>query len=285
MRVMREIPPPSFPHRPADAHKGLAGHLLVIGGSVGLSGAPRLAACGGAAIGAGLVSVMVPAPIRAEVASDPGLMVRGARSTVAGTLAWPALGEVRDEIARRSAVVVGPGAGRHPGTDALMRRIVSTASQPVVCDADALNAWADDPSEVSDAPRVFTPHPGEAARLLGTTSSEVQADRAAAVDALHARLGGVVVLKGADTLVADGNDVYRNPTGNPGLATGGSGDVLAGVIGGLLAQGASLLEAACAGVWVHGLAADEARGTTGERGMTPGALLDQLPLTLGRLEG
>lgn len=284
MRRMREIPRPSFPVRPADAHKGQLGHLLVIGGSVGLSGAPRLAALAGAVSGAGLVSLLVPAPVRSEVASDPALMVRGARATAGGTMSWAALAEVRAEVAERTAVVVGPGVGRHPGTDALMRCVVVETSQPLVCDADALNAWADDPPPAPDAPRVFTPHPGEAARLLGTTSDEVQADRPAAALALRARLGGVVVLKGAETLVTDGAEVYRNPTGNPGLATGGSGDVLAGVIGALLAQGVPPLEAARAGVWLHGRAADELRQSTGERGMTPGALLQQIPRTLAILE-
>ena len=285
MRCMREIPRPSFPPRPADAHKGQFGHLLVIGGSVGLSGAPRLAAQAGAAAGAGLVSLLVPAPVRAEVASDPTLMVRGARATAVGTLSWAALAEVSRELVERTAVVLGPGAGRHPGTDALMCRVIAQASQPLVCDADALNAWADAPAPAPEAPRVFTPHPGEAAGLLGTTSAEVQTDRPAAALALHARLGGVVVLKGAGTLVTDGAEVQRNPTGNSGLATGGSGDVLAGIIGAFLAQGASPLDAACSAVWLHGCAADELRQGTGERGMSPGALLRQLPRTLASLEG
>ena len=154
MVPMREISRPALAPRSADAHKGQFGHLLVIGGSVGLSGAPRLAASAAAASGAGLVSLLVPAPVRAEAASDPELMVLGVRATAAGTLAWAALPVVRAEVAERTVVVIGPGAGRHPGTDALMRQIIVEAPQPMVCDADALNAWADGTTPAPAAPGV-----------------------------------------------------------------------------------------------------------------------------------
>lgn len=284
MDSMREISRPPLLPRPVDAHKGQFGHLLVIGGSVGLAGAPRLAASAAAVSGVGLVTLLVPTPVRAEAASDPALMVLGAPATAAGTLSWAGLAAVRMAVAGRTAVVIGPGAGRHPGTDALLCQIVAEVPQPMVCDADALNAWAEASNPAPSAPRVFTPHPGEAARLLQTTSDEVQADRPAAALALRARLGGVVVLKGAETLVTEGDEVYRNPTGHPGLATGGSGDVLAGLIGSLLAQGLSPLEAACAGAWIHGRASDELRPSTGERGLTPGALIERLPLSFAALE-
>lgn len=263
---------PDLPRRAHDAHKGHHGHVLVIGGSVGLSGAPRLVALGAAAVGAGLVSIATPEPVRAEIAgSDPAFMVRGLRSTAVGTFGWSALRPLQQAIAVRDVWVLGPGCGRHPVTDALLRRLIECADRPGVCDADALNAWADVPDGAAvGGPRIFTPHPGEAARLLGCSTSEIQSDRESAVRRLHDQLGGVVVLKGAGTLITDGERTVVNGTGNPALSVGGSGDVLAGMIGGLLAQGLPSFEAAAAAAWLHGQAADRmVSDGRPQRGITP----------------
>ncbi len=285
MDAMEELRQPTLVRRDPEAHKGACGHLLVVGGSLGLSGAPRMAAMGAITAGSGLVSVVVPEPVREEVAAEsPALMVQGLPSTALGTLAWSGLRPALRGLQGATAAVVGPGAGRHPGTEALLRYLVAEVPVPMVCDADALNAWARQAGPAPEAPRVFTPHPGESARLLGCTVPEVQGDREEAARALQRRLGGVVVLKGAGTLVTDGDVVLRSPTGNPGLAVGGSGDVLAGLIGGLMAQGLAALEAACAGVWIHGRAADSLRLSTGERAMEPTRLIDELTQTMADLE-
>jgi len=202
----------------------------------------------------------VPAPIRAEVAGfDPSFMVRGLPATAAGTLGWGALRELDDLVSERDVWVLGPGCGRHPATDALLRRLMDRSDRPGICDADALNARAEVPVEASTTPaaRIFLPHPGEAARLLEWSTVDVQADREAAARTLHRQLEGVVVLKGAGSLITDGDRIVRNLTGNSGLATGGSGDVLAGMVAGLVAQGMPPFEAAAGAVWLHGNAADE----------------------------
>lgn len=258
--MIQENPRPMLPARDPEAHKGRHGHVLVVGGSVGYSGAPRLAALGASAAGAGLVSIVTPEPVRAEIADfDPTFMVHGLPSTSSGTFGWSALRPLDAATSERDVWVAGPGCGRHPATDALLRRLVESADRPGVCDADALNAWADVPAreESTAGPRVFTPHPGEAARLLDCSTAEIQADREGAVSELHAQLGGVVMLKGAGSLITDGDRFVRNGTGNAALAVGGSGDVLAGMIAGLMAQGLPAFDAACAAVWLHGRAADE----------------------------
>ncbi len=262
---------PSLPPRAPEAHKGDSGRVLVVGGSVGLSGAVRLAALAASRAGAGLVSVAVPEPLRVEVAvADPALMVRGFAATAAGTLAWPALRELASFAEGCRAIVLGPGLGRHPDTLALARRLVQRLPVSMVVDADALSALAEAPAgDAAPAPRVFTPHPGEAARWLGIPTEAVQADREAAIRRLATRAQGVFVLKGRATLVLDGTRLGVNPTGNPGLAMGGSGDVLAGLLGGLLAQGMDAGSAARAGVWLHGAASDRLRATHGERAQTP----------------
>jgi NAD(P)H-hydrate epimerase len=272
---------PRLPRRPDDLHKGQAGHVLVIGGSVGMSGAPRLAGRAALRVGAGLVSLAVPEPIRAEIAADdPALMVAGLRATAAGTVAWPAAKDLLARAMGMDAVVLGPGMGRHSDTLALARRLAVEVQAPVVIDADALFALGGEAVDFASPSRILTPHPGEAARLLGSDTAEVQRDREGAARALVARFGCIVVLKGAATLVAHEARLFVNTTGNPGLAHGGTGDVLAGMIGGLLAQGLAPLEAACAGVFLHGRAADLLLPETGQRGLTPNALIEALPRTV-----
>jgi NAD(P)H-hydrate epimerase len=280
-----KIAPPVLPRRPADSHKGRSGRLLVVAGAAGTSGAARLAARGALAAGAGLLTVATPEPIRAEVAAeDAAFMTAGQRSTFSGAIAAIAAREILDRAATADAVAIGPGLGTSEETAACVIRVLRELRAPAVVDADALNALAGEKVAATNAARVWTPHPGEAARLLGIDVTTVMRDREAAARGLWSRLGGVVVLKGAGTVVTDGDHVLVNPTGNPGLATGGAGDVLTGMIGALLASGLGALDAACAGVYMHGQAADELRASTGERGLSMRALLGALPTIVARHE-
>ncbi len=275
------------PRRPQD-HKGTFGHLLVVGGSVGKSGAPCLAGVGAARSGAGLVTVAGPATLNnffevklTEVMTEP------LPETTEGFLDPAAEGRVRDLLEARSALAWGPGLGTGPATAELTRRVLSSADKPVVVDADGLNHLAGHLGDLAGAQArlVLTPHPGEAARLLGASAKEIQADRVAAVRRLAAESGQVAVLKGARTLVAapDGR-LAINPTGNVALASGGSGDVLTGMIGSFLAQGAGPFEAACLGVFGHGLAADLAAEELGGRGVLAGDLAEFLPAVWRMIE-
>ena len=280
-----KIQAPVLPRRAIDAHKGDSGRLLLVAGAIGTSGAARLAARGALGAGVGLLTVAVPEPIRSEVAvEEPAFMTAGLRSTLAGTIAYPAAREILARAGLANALAIGPGLGTHEETVACVRRIVADVTVPIVVDADALNALAQaGPLKISRL-RVWTPHPGEAARLLNVDVATVVRDREGAARALSSRLGGTVVLKGAGTLVTDGHVLLHNPTGNAGLATGGSGDVLTGMIGALLASGLDPLEAACAAVYMHGQAADEVYANAGERGVSMRALLAALPAVVARHE-
>ncbi len=237
-------------------HKGTRGHVLIIGGMPGMRGAGRL--CANAALrgGAGLVTFATAG----EVAADDSVM----------TKVLPT--QLGDLTANKGAIVIGPGLGQSEPAAGWVDEVLASGV-PAVLDADALNLLAGIVEAVKQAagPVVLTPHPGEAARLLGITTSEVEADRLAAARALATRSHAVVVLKGARTIVCDGtlDDDFCsiNPTGGPELATGGSGDVLAGLIGALLAQGVSAVDAARAGVFLHGLAGERLAAQHGSRGV------------------
>jgi NAD(P)H-hydrate epimerase len=251
--------------RRRSAHKGHFGHVLVIGGGTGFPGAPRLAGEGALRAGAGLVSVAThPGHAAWLNLGRPELMCRGVDSPVG----------LDPLLARADVVAIGPGLGRDQWGRHLLERVCAE-SLPLVMDADALNLLAIAPHRRDDW--VLTPHPGEAARLLGTSPGEVEADRFAAARALQERFGGVVVLKGAGTLIRGGSG---RPTavcdgGNPGMASGGTGDVLTGVIASLIAQGLAAEEAACTGVCLHAAAGDAA-AAGGERGMLAGDLIAHL---------
>ncbi len=260
----------SLPPRSAGLHKGGAGHLLVVGGAPGMSGAARICAAGGFGVGAGMVTLATH-PSHAMIANIemPELMVQAveARSSLASLFCG------------KRVLVVGPGLGRGRwGGDLFAACLEQT--MPRVIDADALNRLAEEPVTGSDW--VLTPHPGEAARLLACSIPEVEADRPAAVIEIQKRYGGVCVLKGVGTLVAvaDGR-LWLCDRGNPGMASAGMGDLLAGVIGGLLAQGLSVGEAACAGVWLHARAGDIAAGEY-PRGLVARNLLEPLRRLVNR---
>ncbi len=250
-----------LPPRARTAHKGRCGHVLVVGGGPGMPGAVRMAGAAALRSGAGLVSIATaPAHAGGVVAGRPELMGHG----VAGR------GELAPLLERATVIAAGPGLGRSAWARELLEAVLA-ASLPVVIDADGLNLVAEQPRTRDQW--VLTPHPGEAARLLGTTVAELEADRFRAARELSRRYQAVVVLKGAGTVVADGDRVAVSTSGNPGMATGGMGDVLTGVIAAMLAQGLAAFDAAGVGAFVHGRAGDLA-AADGERGM---AALDLLP--------
>jgi ADP-dependent NAD(P)H-hydrate dehydratase / NAD(P)H-hydrate epimerase len=261
-----------LPERPANSHKGSYGTVLVVGGDYGMAGAAAMAAESALRCGAGLVRVATReehvAPIVSRV---PEAMARGVRS---GQELEALLGGV-------DVLVVGPGLGASPWSEQLLR-VAAASGLPMVLDADGLNLLITG-RIVDNRCRdnwVLTPHPGEAARLLGVSTTEIQADRFAAIGRLQQQYGGVAVLKGSGTLVAAGGGVFLSDYGNPGMASGGMGDVLSGVIGGLVAQRQPLLEAAALAVCVHGAAADIA-AEAGQRGLLATDLLAPMRELLG----
>ena len=261
-----------LPPRPANAHKGLYGAVLVVGGDYGMAGAAAMAAEAALRCGAGLVQVATrPEHVAALVARAPEVMPRGVRS---GDDFAPML-EAADVL------VVGPGLGQSPWSIELLQMALATG-KPTVLDADALNLLAAGTlGGIGPGSNwVLTPHPGEAARLLDCAIAEVQADRFAAVSALQQRYGGVVVLKGNGSLISGGGNILLSDYGNPGMASGGMGDVLSGVIGALLAQHLPPLEAAALGVCLHGAAANIA-AAEGQRGLAATDLIPVMRSLLG----
>jgi ADP-dependent NAD(P)H-hydrate dehydratase / NAD(P)H-hydrate epimerase len=250
-----------LPPRPRDAHKGRFGHVLVVGGDLGMGGAVRLAGEAALRAGAGLVSLATrPEHVAAVLGGRPELMCLG--------VSGPA--DLAPLLGRATHVAVGPGLGRSSWGRGLWEAVLDSGL-PAVIDADALNLLAAQPRR--EERWILTPHPGEAARLLGTDVATVEADRAAAVREIRSRFGGVAVLKGAGTLVCGASGMLSLcDRGNPGMASGGMGDVLTGLIAGLAAQLGDLERAACAGVLIHALAADDA-AVPGERGLLAGDLL------------
>jgi hydroxyethylthiazole kinase-like uncharacterized protein yjeF len=283
----------AFPLRRREAHKGDFGHVLVVAGSVGKTGAAVLAAGGALRAGAGLVTVATPEPCLAVVAAArPEAMTEPLPANVGGGINEAALPRLLDLAGERDAVVLGPGVGQDPGTRALVRAFVRACPVPLVADADGLNALAAAGGDMSalgtlrrDGSVVLTPHPGEMARLVGRPTAEIQSDRLAAAVALARETGAIVVLKGERTLVAEpsGRAAVAG-TGNPGMATGGTGDVLAGVVGSLLARHGTLLSAT-AGAFVHGRAGDIAARERGEEGMTAGDVVEALPAAIESVRG
>jgi len=281
-REMRELIPP----RPFGSHKGTFGHLLVLAGSEGKTGAAALASLGGLRAGAGLVTLGIAASLNdiMEVKLTEAMTLPLPEAPMARALGMEALKPIRAFLGKGMALAVGPGLGTHPETRELVRRLVRELPQPMVVDADGVNALAGDPAFLADAagPRILTPHPGEMARLLGISTPEVQARRLEVAREAAARCRAVVVLKGAQSLVAapDGR-ISLNPTGNPALASGGTGDVLTGLIGGFLAQRMSAWDAARLGVYLHGLAADFFATRSGPRSLVAGDLIELFPEVMG----
>ncbi len=266
-----------LPPRSADAHKGHFGHLGVVAGRLGRAGAAALAARAAVTMGAGLVTVATAsgavAPIQAAV---PEAMVDPLPQGRDGAASGDGVGPL---LARVSALAVGPGLGTGAGPKKLLERILAEWNGPLLLDADALTLLGTDLDRLAGrrAPTVLTPHPGELARLLGRDTAEVDADRLGAAREAAVRSGATVLAKGARTVVADPDGrALVNPTGSPGLATGGAGDVLSGAIGALLAQGLAGREAAAAGAWLHGRSAELA-GKAFPGAVPASVVIDHLP--------
>jgi hydroxyethylthiazole kinase-like uncharacterized protein yjeF len=276
-----------IPPRARETHKGSYGHLLVVAGSLGKTGAAALAARGAMRAGAGLVTVAtatsaqpIVAALLLEAMSEP------VAETEAKTIALEGFAVLRDLAARRDAITLGPGLGLDAGTQALARRLVLECPQPMVVDADGLTALVGHLEGLRGAPgpRCLTPHPGEMARLLGATVAEVQRDRFATVRQFATAHRVTVVLKGAGSLIGlpDGR-VLVNPTGNPGMASGGTGDVLAGVLGAFLARGLPAEAALPAAVYLHGLAGDVAAERVGQEALIASDVIEALPEAFRRI--
>ena len=269
----------SWPERDSSAHKGNFGHLLIIAGSVGKTGAAVMAAEAALRAGVGLVTVATAAsaiPMMAPRLSEA--MWEPLPETPSGAIAFDAAGRLEELLSDRSALAIGPGLGLDDETVRLVQKLVGECPVPMVVDADALNALQDHKDVIEpDKPIALTPHPGEAARLLGCSTAAVQRDRLQAVRGLATGVKAHVLLKGYRSLVSDpGGHTVVNLTGNPGLATAGSGDVLTGIIGGLIAQGASVENALVVGAYVHGLAGDLAAAELGETSLVATDVIEKL---------
>jgi NAD(P)H-hydrate epimerase len=277
-----------LPIRPSSSHKGTFGHAGIIAGSVGKTGAAALAAKAALRVGAGLVTVATPAGVNdALEAKLLESMTAPMPETKAKTLARSGLERLVAFSHDRTAVAIGPGLTTHPETVELIQALLPRLEKPVVLDADALNALAGRPTLLTGlkVTPIVTPHPGEMARLEeAMTPQSVNADRLGTAMGFARRRRVLLVLKGARTVIAhpDGQAVVC-PTGNPGMATAGTGDVLTGMIVGFLAQRLGWWEAACIATYCHGLAGDLAAADLGQAGMTAGDLLDRIPLALRRI--
>lgn len=286
--IMADMIGAILPRRSPAAHKGENGRLAVVAGSRGLSGAAAMTAEGALRAGAGLITLAAPASLQAVLAVKlTEVMTRPLAETAAGTVAQAAVQTIIDLASASDVLAIGPGLGRQEETGAMVRAVIAAAGCPLVIDADALNALAGYTAILADcsALPVLTPHPGEMARLTGLSVQAVNADRVTVARQAAGEWGSIVVLKGARTVVAfpDG-EVYINTSGNAGMATGGTGDALTGIIAGLIAQGLSSHDAAVAGVYVHGLAGDVA-AAAGMVGLTATDLIKAVPAALYGIKG
>lgn len=268
--------------RPADSNKGKYGHVLVIGGSVGKAGSVAMAGMSGLRAGAGLATVATAKSALPTVAGfHPELMTEPLKETVEGTIALSALDRIAALAKGKSVLAIGPGISRFPETSELVRALVNQSDVPIVLDADGLNAFEGKTNELTgkNRPLVITPHPGEMARLVGSSTADVQKDRLAVARKFARAHELIVVLKGNRTLVVqpDG-EAWVNTTGNPGMSTGGTGDILTGMVAAMIAQNLDdPLLAVCAAVHLHGLAGDVMRESVGEHSMVATDLLRGLP--------
>ena len=263
-----------LPDRAVDAHKGDFGKILLLCGSKGYTGAAYLAAQASLRSGAGLVFLGVPESIYQIEAVKLNEAIVFSLPDEDGKLSSNAIVEILDRLPKMDAVLIGPGLGQSDGTFQVVKAVLEQAACPVVLDADGINLIAAHKDIVRGrtAPTILTPHAGEFARMGGDARQ-----RAVAAEAMARDLGGILLLKGHRTVITDGTTSYINMTGNPGMAVGGSGDVLAGIITALLGQGITPLEAAA---WIHGAAGDICSAEIGQYGMLPTDMLNALPRLL-----
>jgi NAD(P)H-hydrate epimerase len=280
------LTPPALPHRPAEAHKGSFGRVLIVAGSRGMSGAACLSGLGALRGGAGLVTVAVPVGIQPVVAAvEPSYLTAALPEDSAGRITSESRVELEDLIAKNSVIAFGPGCGMSDELQALVMWLYAEVEQPLVIDADGINALAQclakQPGGRLPTPRgarILTPHPGEFARLTNSTTSAVQQNREELASEFARRHHVILLLKGAQSVITDGERVATNQTGNSGMATGGSGDVLTGLIAALLAQGLTPFDAAHLGAHLHGLAGDLAAAELSQ----PGLIASDIARYLGK---
>ena len=292
---MTATPPLALPRRSADAHKGTFGRVVLVGGSRGMCGSIALASMAALSSGSGLVSAAVPDRCLETVAAfHPALMTIPLADDEQGCFSLEAAAQLTPRLRGVDAIGCGPGMTTRAGSLRLVERLIDATTIPMVLDADAINSlavmnWPGSVGTDSTAKRlVLTPHPGELERLTGCSAEHREAQIDAAVD-LSERTGAVVVVKGGPTVVVNrteqGNPTrWTNTTGNPGMASGGSGDVLTGIITSLLGQGLSCPDAARLGVWIHGRAGDLAARRYGQAAMTAREILGELPYAVREVE-
>lgn len=267
-----------LPDRDPFAHKGKFGKILLLCGSEGYTGAAALAAMGALRCGAGLVFLGVPRSIYAIEAVKLTEPVVFPLADADGKLSAEAIPEILERLPKMDAVLIGPGLGQSQGVCDVVKAVLEKAQCPVVLDADGITVAAQhkDILRGRTAPSILTPHDGEFARLGGVVGD----DRKEAAEQMARNLGCILLLKGHRTVITDGTNTYVNQTGNPGMAVGGSGDVLAGILVSLLGQGIAPLEAAACGAWLHGAAGDLCAAEMGQYGMLPTDMLNVLPRLL-----
>ncbi|TWU14934.1 ATP-dependent (S)-NAD(P)H-hydrate dehydratase [Symmachiella macrocystis] len=279
MALERVTELPELPARKTDSHKGSFGRVLLIAGSRGMSGAACLSGMGALRGGAGLVFVAVPSGIVSIVAGrEPSYLNIPLPEDEAGRLHASATETLQDEVTKPDVIAIGPGCGQSQAVTDIVTWLYRDIDKPLVVDADGLNALSTlDTLPPAAGPRILTPHPGEFARLTRTDIKTVQQAREEMATEFAAAHGCVVLLKGAGTIITDGHRVAVNSTGNSGMATGGSGDVLTGLIAALLAQGLPVFEAAQLAAHLHGLAGDLAAAELSEPGLIASDLPRYLP--------
>lgn len=273
---------PNPPPRPQEAHKGTFGKVWIIAGSRGMSGAAILSGIAALRGGAGLVTVAVPKSIQSVVAGyEPSYLTRSLAEDDDGQLSYAATVELKSSLPHQTAAAFGPGLGQSPGLVELAAELYQHAPIPMVFDADGLNALAQRPDILTRPPdqpaRILTPHPGEFSRLTGKSMTEIQSNRPAVACGFAARHKVVLILKGHHSVITDGASTHLNPTGNSGMATGGAGDVLTGLVTALVAQQMPPLDAARLAAYLHGRAGDLAA----EELSQPGLIASDLPRYLG----
>ena len=274
-----------LPKRAKDTYKNVYGHVLVLAGSVGMTGAAALTGEAAIRIGAGLVTLGIPKSLNQVMAVKlTEVMTKPLAETDEQTLSLKALDSINNVMQLRqiNVAVIGPGLSTHPETVELVRSFIATSKIPLVVDADALNALVGklEILKAARGPIVVTPHAGELGRLIAVHATEIKNAREKFPLMFSKDMGVVCVLKGYHTIITDGNKVVVNGTGNPGMATAGSGDVLSGILGGLIAQGLDPMDAAKAAVYIHGLAGDLASKETTEMGLIASDIIKAIPKAL-----
>jgi len=278
-----------LPQRPRDSNKGMYGHVLVVGGSVGKAGAAAMAGFSSLRTGAGLVTVATPRSVLDTVAGfHPEIMTEPLAETESGSISSQAMGAFEQAADNKTVLAIGPGISRHLETAEFVRIIVSKSITPIVLDADGLNAFEGKAEQLNGRSRtlVLTPHPGEMSRLAGLSVSAIQRDRINVARKFAKEHDLILVLKGDRTIIAKSDgEAWVNTTGNPGMSTGGTGDILTGIVAGMIAQNPKRgFEAVLAAVYLHGLAGDVARETMGEHSLVATDLIRTLPEAFRRVQ-